>query len=137
MLRALLACVVSSLIVGLFFGVFMWIEDGFQARSLFQGTVFASFLALIIAVLVGLPCLRLARKRQITGGFYYARAGVLVGAAFLIGPLVVVRNFDMFVVKAAVLLVVSGAVTGLAFNRIANGKSEKRKTENVSVPTFK
>jgi hypothetical protein len=130
MFRPLMACLVSSLIVGLFFGVFTWIEEEFRTRSFFQGTVFGFVFAMAIALLVGLPFLRLTRRRKITGGYYYARTSVLVAAAVLIGVLVAVRKFDAFAAKTAVVLVVSSAFAGLAFNRIANaGTQEKRAKE--------
>jgi hypothetical protein len=120
MFRALVACLISSLVVGFFFGVFTWIEEGFRTHSFFQGTIFAFIFAMAIALFVGLPLLRLAKKRNITGGFYYARTSVIVAAAVVIGVSVAVGKFDAFAAKTGLVLGVSGAVAGLAFNRIAN-----------------
>src|SRR5688572_12494843 len=99
MIRALLACVVSSLIVGLFFGVFTRMEEEFRTSSFFQGSVGGFMFGLIIAFLVGLPFLRLARKRNISGDWPYARAGFFVAAAVVLGVVVAVRKFDLFAAK--------------------------------------
>ena len=113
------------MVVGFFLGVFTWMEEGFRAQSFFQGTVFGCMFALIIALLVGLPLLRVARKRKITNGFYYARMGGYVAAAVVLGVVFAVRKFDGFAAKAAVVLVISGVIAGWVFSRIANASTVK------------
>jgi hypothetical protein len=118
-LKALLACLVSSLVVGLSFTAYSAFENGVKMEMF--GVMLIAFLsALAVAFVIGLPFRFVVRRLGKEGGIYYACAGLFIGAAVMIIPMVASRHVDSSLLKSAAVLAVAGFVAGWTFNRVSN-----------------
>jgi len=118
-LKALLACLISSLVVAVFFAVYSAVENG-VGPEMFGLMLIAFLYALAVALVIGLPFRYVAKRLRKEGSVYYAGAGLLVGAAFMIAPMIASRHVDASLLKTAAVLAVAGCVAGWTFNRVSN-----------------
>jgi hypothetical protein len=118
-LKALLACLISSLVVALCFAVYSAVENGFS-EVIIGGMLIAFLYALAVALIIGLPFHYVAKRLRRKGSVYYAGAGSLVGAAFMIVPMIASRHVDSSLVKTAAVLAIAGCLAGWTFDRVAN-----------------
>jgi membrane protein YdbS with pleckstrin-like domain len=122
-LKALLACLVSSLVVALSIAVYSTVENGFRAE-MFGLMVIAFLYALPVTLVIGLPFRYVAKRLRKEGSVYYAGAGLLVGAAFMIVPMVASRHVDSSLLKTAAVLAIAGFLAGWTFDRVSNLRSD-------------
>lgn len=118
-MKVLLACLVSSLEVGLIFAAYSLFETGFRVEMLGVGLI-AFLYALAVALLVGLPFRFAFRALGKVGGIYYGSAGALVGAGMMIVPMVASFRLDSSTLKTVAVLALAGFVAGWTFDRISN-----------------
>ena len=118
-MKALLACLISSLVVAFCFAVYSAVENGFST-GIFGLMLIAFLFALAVAVVIGLPFRYVAKRLRKEGSVYYAGAGLLVGGAFMIVPMIASRHADSSLVKTAAVLAIAGCLAGWTFDRVAN-----------------
>ena len=118
-MKAFAACLVSSLVVGLSFAAYSAFENGVKVEMF--GVMLVAFLyALAVAFVIGLPFRFVVRRLGKKGGIYYACAGLFIGVAFVIVPMVASRHVDSSLLKTAAVLAVAGFVAGWTFDRVSN-----------------
>jgi hypothetical protein len=107
------------LVVGLFFAAYSALENGIKVE-MFGAALIAFLYALAVAFVIGLPFRLIVRRFGKEGSIYYACAGLLVGAAFMLVPVVASQHADSSVLRTATVLAVAGLVAGWTFDRVSN-----------------
>ena len=118
-MKALLACLISSLVVAFCLAGYSVVENGFST-AIFGLMLIAFLYALAVAVVIGLPFRYFAKRLLKEGSVYYAGAGLLVGALFMVVPMIATRHVDSSLVMTAAVLAIAGCLAGWTFDRVAN-----------------
>jgi hypothetical protein len=119
-MRIALACFLSAILVALVIGSYSIFESGFSVMT-FGVTLIAFVYALALAFIFGLPLLFLLKKTHRIGRIYFGISGAIIGAAFMIAPMVRSRGSDVSAMKLALVLTIAGFCSGLIFRRVAIG----------------